>query len=152
MKENKFRVWCEFMFEGELVKEMAGPESWFLLTQTGKLMTYGPTDLLRPLGKEYKVAIPLFYTGMKDKDGIEAYEEDIVNCKLSPTQRYQGIIQFHDGRFFIQTFWYSFKPIGRWDLEERKLCGKSTTRLNIDCVEKIIGNKYENPELLEANK
>ena len=90
------------------------------------------------------------YIGRKDGTGKRVYEEDIVLCSLSKTQRYRGVIKFSEGKFFIQAFWYRFRPWGRWDLQEAPLSGKSNTELDIGCdIDKTLGNTYENPELLE---
>ena len=87
------------------------------------------------------------YVGLKDKD---VYEDDIVKCSISKTQSYKGIIKFEEGCFFIQAFWYSFKPMGRWDLQEKPLCGKSTDIIDINCEMEVIGNIHENPKLMET--
>lgn len=126
MKENKFKVWCEFEFEGEIIKKMEGPESWFLLTQTGKLITYGPGEPLQPLDKAYIKAIPLFYTGYKDKEGEEIYQGDIL------------VLKDEKGRIICKDF------------VVRNLIEDGYALAGNKYIKKIIGNKYENPELLEV--
>jgi len=119
MREIKFRVWVEYEFEGKEYKEMCGPEDWFLLTQCGEVMQYGPTKT--PCGtKEYKVIIPLFYTGLKDKNGVgnEAYIGDIAKDE-------------HGQVFVIE-----------WDYP-------LLARLQEIWFE-VIGNTHQNPELMES--
>lgn len=130
MMENKFRVWCEFKLGGKIIKSMEESASWFMITQTGKLYSYGPTTAPQPVGKEYKVAIPLFYTGLKDKNNIEIYRGDII----SADGMLNDLIVFKDGGFNLsggestESLLYQLEYYGNY---------------------KVIGNMYENPELLE---
>jgi len=130
MKENKFRVYCEIEFEGKITKCMESPASWFLMTQTGKLWTHDPAEAPRPLEKEYKVAIPLFYTGFKDKDKVEIYEGDILN-----------------GDFPDVVFWDDDR--GQWRLRNSENPDDTLWEIIRDNNPEIIGNIYMNPELLK---
>lgn len=143
MRENKFRAWDKKGKKMFIVRELRFFKTGELDVVIVDYSNYGD-EIVRALNDVDLIQ----YTGLKDKSGKEIWEGDIVKCKLSSTQRYKGIIQFKAGHFFIHAFWYSFKPIGRWDLEKRKLCGKSSTNLSIDCEMQIIGNIYENPEIL----
>lgn len=71
------------------------------------------------------------YTGLKDKDGVEIFEGDIVYD--IETDSYGKII-FEEGKF-----------VHEWQNISEDLCE------NHDGLE-IIGNIYENPELLEGAK
>jgi len=69
------------------------------------------------------------YTGLKDKNGKEIYEGDIVKIKY---RDYLGIIKWRDCGFYINERDYAKKDFV----------------LNITSTEEIIGNIYESPELL----
>ncbi len=80
-------------------------------------------------------AILMQYTGLKDMNGKEIYEGDIVN--------------FHNGMVGEVVF--------TTELEPRAIIGFKVNggRLEIEHYGKtldVIGNKYENPELMEKTK
>lgn len=63
------------------------------------------------------------YTGLKDKNGVEIYEGDILLYS-------SGGVYFGDGQYWVPT------------------CYDLNSRL-IDCLSSVVvGNIYENPELL----
>ncbi len=67
------------------------------------------------------------YTNLKDKDGIEIYERDIIKFEYSKDQFYKGIVTQHES--------------GKW------LYGNLTLFDRDGRV--LIGNRFENPELLK---
>ena len=66
------------------------------------------------------------YIGLKDFDEVEIYEGDI----LEGENGYQGVVIFENGMFLVDTSYGIYF-------------------LNLERNIRVIGNKYENPELLE---
>jgi uncharacterized phage protein (TIGR01671 family) len=134
--DTKFRVWCEFEVKGEMVSCMESEASWFLLTQTGQLMEYGPMRPPHRLSGAYKKAIPLFFAGLLDKNGKEIYKGDVVSWS-DGWNNYKSSIIFENGAFRESRF--------KNPLEE--ICHYWDNGKYIEC--EVIGNIYENPELLK---
>ena len=102
------------------------------------------------------------YTGLKDCEGVEIYEGDIVKCywlaELGVTEIdcfHTGVVRFVDCRFEVS---FSDKAYIR-NVGENGVY--SVTKLELTCYShdedcyleyKVIGNIHENPELLESEK
>ena len=82
-------------------------------------------------------------TGLKDKNGKLIYEGDIVEAIThNPYEKHIGVIQFHMCYFSLD-----YIKLGKYSE-----AGISLTKNIGDFVSlNIIGNIYENPELLERN-
>ena len=76
----------------------------------------------------------LQYTGLKDANGKEIYEDDIVHCENDyQGTDYTGKVMFFNGGFCVWT-------------------GGLRNYVWEDMIPEIIGNVHENPELLEEDK
>lgn len=92
---------------------------------------------------DYNECIPLQYTGLKDKNGKEIFEGDIVRTSLIPLHLWQvkfgqHIVSVGDTPHQSTAFGFYFQSAN----------GKYTEALNKVVVD-IIGNIFENPELIE---
>lgn len=138
-RDIKFRAWCLIGFDDADNEKLGMVESEDLAFED-----YAPlSDLL----KDTEDCCFMQYTGIKDKDGKEIYEGDIVEYERvtfawkgeSPTPpKHNGVIE-----------WWS----GQTGIGWRYRSGRFTMMLKIGHLYriKVIGNVFENPELLESD-
>lgn len=146
MREIKFRAW------DKEEQEMHQWEDLIPSVDLGYLLS-------NELGEydEYEI---MQYTGQKDKNGVEIYEGDILEFEDTGEEGYEYLegydftnraaVCYENGRFELENFvggdGYVLESMSHECHEDFMIILNNS---------KIIGNRYENPELLEeshANK
>lgn len=114
-------------------------------------------DINRPIMYDIDPKTVGQYTGLNDKNGKQIYEGDIVKCV---SELYTNFGETPTGRYATDFYEILVKTDDSYCFGSRKIGRKigkdyiSTPVLKI-CAEKyyeVIGNIYNNPELLEVGK
>lgn len=131
MREIKFRAWCD----------VNGMTDCFCIHASG-LFAYSNTDWV----VDEEKPILMQYTGLKDKNGKEIYEGDILMPGKREIRFGDFISLDEDGIPFSQG--NGFYTICH-EIHMRPMPFSFAHRQSEDC--EVVGNIHQNPELLNGN-
>lgn len=128
MREIKFRAWSSVrkeMAEVEII-HFKGNAVYLISKYLRLVANLDETELMQ-------------FTGQKDMNGKEVFEEDILKLENGDF----GIVQYNNlnCNYYIQLINYHFNVA----IDFKKV-------FSYQSKVEIIGNKYENPELLEVGR
>lgn len=129
---NKYRIW------DETNNIMVYPNEYGRYEfKIGGRQVRAEPELSKVLNRFYTALTPLQFTGLSDKNGKEVYEGDIL-AAMSPSAGPMHVV-FEEGSFVANN------RFGRWGPLYRMTFHPFPDLYSIE----VIGNIYENPELLK---
>ncbi|SBO18621.1 YopX family protein [Carnobacterium divergens] len=128
MREIKFRAW------DKITKKMYKVSSIHLEDEYVDLFEKNIYE--EEFKRKFSEIVLMQYTGLKDKNGVEIYEGDIVNCTSGCPHEIVFLEEYAGTYIGGMPAWYlsGLNSGYSWTGEEE-----------------ITGNKFDNPELLEGD-
>ena len=131
MREIKFRAWDKN--NNEMVEVVSIDYGAYKTKIEYLTVKYKNNETLTEYADNFEL---IQYTGLKDKNGKEIYAGDICKAVTKNNNSVIGVVEYRSGYYVIDGK-DEYAVLREW-LE------------NFIYIEKL-GNKYENPELLEAD-
>jgi uncharacterized phage protein (TIGR01671 family) len=127
MREIKFKAWCEEMNDYVCDEDLS---QFVWRIEQGQLSLYDPLFAIKEL-------VLMQYTGLKDKNGVEIYEGDLLRLWREDGEYYKPL-EVH-----YCALWCQFVVE---DVQNKEQFG---IRQDFEEFE-VIGNIHSNPELIEG--
>lgn len=124
-REIKFRVWDKLLREMhyiDLCDLAEGDDYWY----DGETSVW---DVMNDVTNEENRFVIQLYTGLKDKNGVEIYEGDILN---NTAVNFKFIVKFEKTKYVLQKLEYQEDLLNMYDFFNR-----------IPNMFEVIGNVYE---------
>lgn len=124
-REIKFRVWDKLLREMhyiDLCDLAEGDDYWY----DGETSVW---DVMNDVTNEENRFVIQLYTGLKDKNGVEIYEGDILN---DTAVNFKFIVKFEKTKYVLQKLEYQEDLLNMYDFFNR-----------IPNMFEVIGNVYE---------
>lgn len=145
----------EILFRGKTKNEL--PSRWIY----GSLTDVGHKWFIDDYETNARVITETIgqYTGLKDKNGTKIFEGDIV--KLTRTNMYAPSTSFHNKDLVSlhRIYWNDDKHCfyqEHFDIEKKRVAGGGSLNFNDERAKQniieVIGNIYDNPELLKVEE
>lgn len=149
MRKFKFRFWDRKFNKISDIEELSirhDGQIWWMISD-GSLKSMRETIYYEPIYARANRFIPMQYTGLKDKNGKEIYEGYIVR----DNNGYIGWVEWVAPKFKVAHKQVDYKSFSIVNDEEVFSWYIDYVSLEKNLWE-IIGNIYENPELLDDIK
>jgi uncharacterized phage protein (TIGR01671 family) len=147
MREIKFRAWNAVIKRMFTAEEMA--EDQMTLLPTGLFINVDGKSTKLSVIYSIDEMLPLQFTGLKDKNGKEIYERDVIEYrKLFIYGTEEGILKRVTVEWSEYQLGYRTDGHNLKDIVDGKMLDIGGGSMGC----KIIGNIYENPELISQGE